>query len=348
MALALATSGNLLAEEITHNKTIDVTHYSTPIDIGGIKIHTTNSIIDTWTFDGKVYYREDQAELAKFDSENPFIDIDLSIVGIKSDITLEKHIPYSQLNVTGLSDVHGQGWFGDGINIEIVDLNESHGKQVTDIISAVAPGSTLQFYNLIEKAYVTEEVFSSADVTNHSYVSPINDNPYFGVINSAYIQMIRENNYNPNALHVYATANDTHCGPVSQLECDGQMQGYIRDVRSNSYFAGDVLFVGAYDSNGYNSYEIGEGEGHEIIEDSYLVAKGTTLNGKFSGTSFAAPRVTGAAALLMHKFTNIDARDTKDILLLTADDTFSGYSLNNHGQGLLDLSAAMSPIGVLK
>lgn len=70
------------------------------------------------------------------------------------------------------------------------------------------------------------------------------------------------------------------------------------------------------------------------------------------GTSFAAPRIAGAAALLKSKFPNLTGEHLSDILLLTADkdinddgtDDFSGVS-STFGHGELDLSSAMSPVG---
>lgn len=73
-----------------------------------------------------------------------------------------------------------------------------------------------------------------------------------------------------------------------------------------------------------------------------------------SGTSFAAPRVAGAAAILRHKFPELTGEQAASILLLTASkdinndgvQDFSGVS-ETFGHGKLDLGAALSPIGTL-
>ena len=72
------------------------------------------------------------------------------------------------------------------------------------------------------------------------------------------------------------------------------------------------------------------------------------------GTSFAAPRVTGAAAILRQKFPNLSGAQAASVLLLTASkdinndglDDFSGVS-DTFGHGKLDLGAALSPFGAL-
>lgn len=65
---------------------------------------------------------------------------------------------------------------------------------------------------------------------------------------------------------------------------------------------------------------------------------------RFSGTSMAAPMVSGAAAILFDMF-SLSSREVAARLLATADDTFGGYNAYEHGQGIIDLDAATQPIG---
>lgn len=88
-------------------------------------------------------------------------------------------------------------------------------------------------------------------------------------------------------------------------------------------------------------------------EDYCLFAPGTsirsTLNGGSygvgSGTSFAAPYVAGAAAVVKAAFPGVSSRDVVDRLLLTAADLGAAGVDSTFGRGLLDLEAAMAPVG---
>ena len=84
-----------------------------------------------------------------------------------------------------------------------------------------------------------------------------------------------------------------------------------------------------------------------------LFAPGTnirsTLNGGGygigSGTSFAAPYVSGAAAVVKAAFPGVSSQDVVSRLLLTAQDLGDPGVDDVFGQGLLDLEAAMAPVG---
>lgn len=68
---------------------------------------------------------------------------------------------------------------------------------------------------------------------------------------------------------------------------------------------------------------------------------------RVSGTSFAAPHVAGAAALLLQAFPNLTSRQTVDILLRSARDAGEPGADAVFGRGYLDLARAFSPIGGL-
>lgn len=78
----------------------------------------------------------------------------------------------------------------------------------------------------------------------------------------------------------------------------------------------------------------------------FIVADGSDPFSNNRGTSYAAPRVTGAAALVMHKF-GTNAKQTKAIILNTADDLGATGIDEVFGHGLLNVSKALSPVGKL-
>jgi len=90
-----------------------------------------------------------------------------------------------------------------------------------------------------------------------------------------------------------------------------------------------------------------------ITGDIYL--NGTVVNGSDYGnlgTSFAAPRVAGYAAILRQKFPNLNAAKTSSIILDTARyDTLScnpNCDPNIYGAGQASLSRALAPVGRLR
>jgi subtilisin family serine protease len=67
----------------------------------------------------------------------------------------------------------------------------------------------------------------------------------------------------------------------------------------------------------------------------------------WSGTSFSAPVISGAAALLASAFPNLTGAQIIDILYRSADDAGSAGTDGVYGRGILNISRAFSPLGTL-
>ncbi|WP_260482867.1 S8 family peptidase [Sphingomicrobium flavum] len=88
-------------------------------------------------------------------------------------------------------------------------------------------------------------------------------------------------------------------------------------------------------------------------QDNYIVARGFRLrapdqNGVdflWSGTSFSAPIVSGAVALLKDAFPNLTAAQIVEILFDSADDLGAPGNDNVFGNGRLNIEAAFAPRG---
>ena len=93
------------------------------------------------------------------------------------------------------------------------------------------------------------------------------------------------------------------------------------------------------------------GEGDRLM-DRFLVAPGELIlvsDGqggvvRMSGTSFAAPLVSGAAALVQGRWGWLGTRDVADVLLRSARDLGAPGTDAVYGRGMLDVRAAMSPL----
>lgn len=76
-------------------------------------------------------------------------------------------------------------------------------------------------------------------------------------------------------------------------------------------------------------------------------AGGDDAYARVSGTSMAAPAVSGAAALLQSIWPRLTPREAASILLATARDLGAPGTDPVYGRGLLDVEAALRPVGTL-
>jgi hypothetical protein len=77
-------------------------------------------------------------------------------------------------------------------------------------------------------------------------------------------------------------------------------------------------------------------------------ANGDRFQHLFSGTSFAAPQIAGAAALLLQAFPNLTASQVVDLLLRNAREAGDPGTDTTYGRGLLDVGRAFAPQGTTR
>lgn len=174
--------------------------------------------------------------------------------------------------------------------------------------------------------------------------------------------------YHPNMLFVHAAGNQSVAcvsylssqntigvvsisakpenGPLGK--CDTPAAALLQ-LRKSEKDAGDrAIFVGALHDDRKNAgladYSLRAGE----LKNDYIVAHDNIwTDGDARGTSFAAPRVTGAAALVRHKWPNLTGPHLKQVLLLSATDLGEKGVDEVFGHGKLNIIGALSPIGGL-
>ena len=138
------------------------------------------------------------------------------------------------------------------------------------------------------------------------------------------------------------------------------------DVDGNLVLGGKVLIVGASDNNG-QSLSFSNKAGHlcrVVVDNSckdqyktsdfYVLAPGQTYSAhndgayeNMSGTSMAAPIVTGQIAILHQMWPHMKGENLVKLVTTTANKNISGYDVNIHGQGIVDFDEATRPQGAV-
>jgi subtilisin family serine protease len=278
---------------------------------------------------------------------------------------------------TGLGQIIGfLDEFDEGDAVGLVNsddnTNDSHGEKVSFIANSVAPEAELIWYNVVgqtdtnqSQAAIIEDRFnlteddsielenSGALIINNSWNTLrkdiTSDSTWENEI--AILQNLLANqnhSYSDEMLFVYSAGNlipGKPCPSKKLEECDVTAATILENRNMGIDDNRVRMWVGSVDSNNViASYSIEAGE----MANDFLTAHDDLLSsGDGEGTSYAAPRVSGAAALLNQKFPNLKGNDIKDVLLQTADDLGATGVDDIYGYGLLNINNAKSPVGTL-
>ena len=144
------------------------------------------------------------------------------------------------------------------------------------------------------------------------------------------------------------------------------------DSNGKLVLGGKMVIVGSWDGSGV----AGNKAGHVClkintanntcndtnrISDFYILAPGSDINSTIptgmgnngndtatmTGTSMSAPHVTGAFGVLNQMWPYMNGENLVKLVMNTADKNLTGYNVNIHGQGLLDLDEATKPQGAV-
>ncbi|WP_225883428.1 S8 family peptidase [Sphingomonas aliaeris] len=144
---------------------------------------------------------------------------------------------------------------------------------------------------------------------------------------------------------VISAGNEFDTDPAGAVNPDAFAQ-----IANNSAARGLVIVAGAVNTNGTISAfsnRAGNTASH------YLTAVGEQVRAPcenssiclWSGTSFAAPQISGAVALLAQAFPNLSGSQIVSILFSSARDAGTTGVDVTYGGGILDLTRAFQPIG---
>ena len=260
-----------------------------------------------------------------------------------------------------------EGWTGKGVKVGIIDqfsdndTIDSHGDKVSLVVNSVAPEAELltrhsslistdieagwtnmsnNGYHIVNNSFGRARVSHVDGTVDTSFDSDITlwVNNRFKITGSA--------SYDDDMLFIFAAGNSGDLCPDRRIhECtfraavlQGQRAAGVID--SEAY-----IWVGSLTDDGtaLTSYSHSAGE----MANDFMVAHDDVLaQGDGAGTSFAAPRVAGAAALVRQKFPRLDGMELKALLLHTAEDMGEPGPDPVYGHGKLDLENTLSPQGM--
>lgn len=260
-----------------------------------------------------------------------------------------------------VNDAWNLGYRGQGVTITIVDqfLSGSafsgnltgttqtlrHGEWTFKEASLVAPSATMRSQDF--NSGVTVPLNLGLNVINLSYGTP--GPAGYGTIGwSAQESSIIGYARDGRAVISKAAGNDSGIA-VGQPDRGGNIDYLNRDLIGKP----SAIFVGALSSNGtvtakatMASYSNIAGSDPTVQRQFLVVGVEGSKTGLY-GTSFAAPIVSGYAAILGSKFTQATPVQISNQLLNTArQDTIVNYSTAVHGRGEASITRALAPLAI--
>ncbi|MFZ2987042.1 S8 family peptidase, partial [Ideonella sp.] len=224
--------------------------------------------------------------------------------------------------------------------------NLNHGTHTTGILAA--PGNGTGMYGVAPQASVLMiKVFNGGTAA----ASAINRGIDYAATNGARVINLSLGATSPtgdaslravaatnNAVMVVAAGNDSASNP-----------NWPSRYAKASWTNGTMIVVGAVDANKrLASFSNKAGDTAQF----YLVAPGVNIISAYgtgyaylTGTSMAAPAVSGAAALITGYWPYLRANQVAAIMLNTADDLGAPGVDAVYGRGMLNVNRALSPIG---
>ncbi len=238
-------------------------------------------------------------------------------------------------HVAGIIAAEKNGIANHGVAYDATILAIRADTRIIDPVICGGPGACSVFLDADITAALDYAALRSADVINMSLGGPL---PLNATTEQALIDAMAA-----GAIVVAATGNDGATQP-------GYPAAYAGDAIVNA--SGQMIAVGAVDETG----ALASFSNHcGAAIDYCLVAPGVDIISDYpgdtlvigSGTSQAAPFVSGAAALLIATWPTLAPDEVVTILLTTATDLGVAGIDSIYGHGLLNLDAAVAPFGAL-
>ncbi|MBD5391474.1 S8 family serine peptidase [bacterium] len=259
---------------------------------------------------------------------------------------------YNQFNEIRLAYSLARGYTGRGTTISVLDSESWHGTAVTAVAGGpIAPDAVVEFrpiastgnqfisYNAIGD--IIRDAATTSQVINASWNVDIDARQIKS--RAQIVNLTSENFVNAmstaaknGTIFVWAAGNNyaTQSGALSALpRVVNELQGHFINV---------VAWDDATGALADYSNACG------VTMEYCITAPGSHIraaNQTVSGTSFAAPIVSAAIAVLRDAFPYMSASEITDLLLRTARDLGAPGTDEIYGRGMLDLERATRPVG---
>ncbi len=276
---------------------------------------------------------------------------------------------YAQYESINFAWANARGFNGKNVNIAIMDdFYSYHGSAVSNIAQNIATKSNVSTY----KITIDNNKFMSYDDIANVYANTSGQHIYNNSwqIIASEIQNSATAIYNNNQLKTYAQAQEYIYNATSQNFVNQIINRAIEDDSIFVWAAGNEAFS---ESGVLSAIPIAfpEIQGHFVnvvsfdtntkslswfsnqcgITQNYCIAAPGTLiqtdavDYRLSGTSFAAPIVSGAIATIKDAFPYMNATQITQLLFATAKDIGTPGIDSVFGWGLLDMEKATKPVG---
>ncbi len=263
----------------------------------------------------------------------------------------------NQYNDIRLGYSLARGFTGKNSTIAVFDsgTNTLHGNGVVHIASdQVAPGANIQIYEVandkgnFKSFYEIGDIISSAQDANIYNFSWSAIGSYANEVQSRSQMEHMTDKHFIDSLSNAAKQNDAIFVWAAGNEYNFQSSSLSAMPRVIPELKGHFINVVAWDSQTQSLATFSNACG--VTMNYCITAPGTDLqssasNQKLDGTSFAAPIVSAAVAVIREAFPYMKSSEITNLLFATARDLGAAGIDNIYGHGMLDMERATRPVG---
>ena len=331
-------------------------------------------VIDTWQdkdhadFNGKYQWYKDYVRnsdtVPNWGSQHSHGTHVAGIVAAEKNGTGTHGVAYNADLVGANVDYHGNGMINKGLaqqalhDMAKLKSPESAGGEAMNIIAVNMSFNQPNFFydgNGSTVTQLSDGTYNATEITSRILGNGYGDSEYWKVATDNDIILV-----NSAGNYGFDHAGDPGIWAVEE------------DANGNLILGGKMVIVGNWSGTGVAGNKAGHvclnintvnntcNDTHRL-SDFYILAPGTSINSSIptgmgnngddtvtmTGTSMAAPHVTGAFGVLHQMWPYMNGENLVKLVMNTADKNLTGYNVSIHGQGLLDLDEATKPQGAV-